>query len=385
MKSNEVINQTAIEEKYVQDLSEVFCKIGKALTSSLDPKEVFRRVMITIGEYFAPQYWSLLLIEERTERLKFEIVMGVNAGKLEGVFLKKGEGLAGWVCQNNQSVIVEDVRNDPRFCTRIDSILGFTTKSVICVPLLNGNNHVMGAIELINKVMPESSISDTSKRNHQTKGFTIKDMVILSSIGTFAGVAIENAFLHQTVKEMAMIDSLTGLNNRHYFNEEFRLEVERVKRYQRPVCILMMDVDGLKTINDTHGHLMGDKALCAIANILKTAVRESDILARFGGDEFIMLIPMADKSVGIELSNRIQHLIDQWNKQSLIPGMKLGLSIGVYSGDHKEIDDILKFADLELYETKNLRKKAEDIISDAQIRQYLWENISQGKKNKHQL
>lgn len=362
-----------------QGQSNIFCNIGRVLTSSLNPEEVFHRVMKVIGEYFAPRNWSLMLMEKDTGRLKFEIVMGVDANKLKNVYLDRGEGVVGWVCQSGEPIVVGDVQNDSRFSSRVDELLGFTTRSVVCVPLLNGKNQVVGAIELINKIAPKSKYSDSGSPiagiTSAAESFTEMDMAILSSIGAFTGIAAENAFLHQKVKELAMIDSLTGINNRHYFNEIFNREVERVIRYSQTICILMMDVDGLKAINDNHGHLVGDRVLCAVADILKSSVRESDIVARFGGDEFVILMPLADESKGLELSRRIQELIDQWNEKSLIPGVKLGLSVGVHAAGPENVDNILLNADQELYQCKSFRKKSEELTSEDQMRNYLWDNI----------
>ncbi len=139
-----------------ENQSDIFFTIGSVLTSSLNPKEVFRRVMGIIGDYFSPGNWSLLLMEEKTERLRFEIVMGVDAEKMKNQYIEKGEGIVGWVCQNGKPLVVEDARNDSRFSPRMDDHLGFTTRSAVCVPLLNGNNRVIGAIELINKIVPPS-------------------------------------------------------------------------------------------------------------------------------------------------------------------------------------------------------------------------------------
>lgn len=349
------VNTTNADAKSIQGQANIFCNIGRILTSSLVPSEVFRRVMTVIGEYFSPRNWSLLLMEEETKRLKFEIAMGVDASKLKNFYLEPGEGIAGWVCLNSKPLVVEDVRKDPRFSPRVDQLLGFITRSVVCAPILNGNNRVVGAIELINKI-PPSSMTFSEGTIPTSTAFTEMDMAILSSIGVFTGIAAENAFLHQKVKGLASIDPLTGLNNRHYFNEKFYHEVERVKRYGQSICLLIMDVDGLKAINDCHGHLTGDKVLCAVADILKSSVRESDILARFGGDEFVILMPMADKSRGMKLSKRIHKLIHQWNEKSLIPEVKLGLSIGIYAAGPKNVDNLITMADQELYRCKNLRK-----------------------------
>ena len=358
------IDTTNANTTTVESQLDIFSNIGRILASSLDLKEVFRHVMEIIGDYFAPRNWSLLLMEEETERLKFEIVMGVDAGKLKNFYLEQGEGIAGWVCLNGKPLVVENVQKDPRFSSRVDQLLDFKTRSVVCVPLLNGKNRVVGVIELINKLTSDSE-----------GVFTEMDMAILSSIGVFTGIAVENAFLYQKIIELAMIDSLTGINNRHYFNETFEREVERIHRYGHTLCVLMMDVDGLKAINDQHGHLTGDKVLCAIADILKSSVRKSDILARFGGDEFVVLMPLAGEYEGMELSKRIQGLIERWNEKSLIPGVKLGLSIGIHTSGPKNVKDILSTADQKLYQDKSFRKKAEEIMSEDQMRHYLWDNL----------
>lgn len=353
---------------------DIFSNIGRILTSSLDPKEVFQRVMQVIGEYFAPQYWSLLLMEEGTGRLKFEIVMGVDANKLKKFYLERGEGIAGWVCLHGKPLVVADVQKDPRFSPRVDELLGFKTRSVICVPLLNGKNQTVGVIELVNKISSESTAPDLGSSDNEI--FTEMDMSILSAIGVFTGIAAENAFLYQKVVDLAMLDSLTGLYNRHYFNEVFESEMERVRRYGFKICVLMMDIDGFKAINDEHGHLTGDKVLCAMADILKRSVRKSDIVARFGGDEFVILMPMGDESEGKALSKRIQESIGEWNDKSPIPGVTLRLSIGVHEAGPENVNDVLAKADEKLYQCKSYRKRTEEILSEDQMRRYLWDSIS---------
>jgi len=362
--------------------AEIFCNIGTVITSSLNPKEVFKRVMKIIGDYFSPRNWSLLLMEENTGRLRFEIAMGGNANKLKKIYIENGEGIVGWVCQNGKPVVVEDAQNDPRFSPRMDKILGFTTRSVICVPLLNGSNRVVGAIELINKIVPPSlkydsdgSASSAAEITPSEETFTEVDMKILSSIGTFTGIAAENAFLHQKVKEMSMIDPLTGINNRLYFNEMLHREKKRVIRYNHTICMLMIDVDGFKKINDTYGHLTGDKVLQSVADILKSSVRDSDILARFGGDEFVIIMPLAVEREGHNLADRIRTLINQWNAKQMIPGLKLSVSIGVHASGKDDVNNLLLKADDELYRDKNSQTPPEELTSEEQIRRYLWHDL----------
>lgn len=361
-----------------KDLADIFCKIGTILTSSLHPKEVINRVMSLIGNYFSPENWSLLLEEESTGRLKFEIVRGRDADKLKSIYINKGEGIVGWVCDNAQPAIVEDTSKDSRFSPRIDNMMGFTTHSVVCVPLLNGQNKVIGAIELVNKVAsPSSKSSDIMNTTiiPSYKSFTQTDMKILSSIATFTGIAIENAFLYKKVEELAMVDSLTGINNRYYFNEILQQETEKVKRYGRTMCLLMMDVDNLKTINDTFGHVVGDKILSSLADILRVSVRESDFLARFGGDEFVIIMPEAKEQDALILSKRIQEMISRWNAKEATPGLTLSISIGVHEANQNNVNKILIDADKDLYQSKIFKKKPEELTSPEEMQRYLWFNL----------
>lgn len=359
--------------------AEIFCHIGRVLTSSLNPKDVFCRVMTIIGEYFSPRNWSLLLVEENKKQLKFEIVMGADADKLKKSHLEKEEGIVGWVCQTGNPVIVEDAQQDSRFSPRMDSLLGFKTETVVCVPLLNGSNKVIGAIELINKLVPPSAKiangDDAEAVSPSKQTFTKNDMQILASIGAFTGIAAENAFLYQKVKELAMVDPLTGVNNRHYFNEILRNETERVKRYKNSICLLMIDVDAFKEINDTYGHIKGDEVLQKIASIIEEEKRESDVLARFGGDEFIVLLPQAGENEGIILATRIQQALKEWNMQRPLNGMNIGISIGIEAAGANDIDQVVQKADDALYRCKNFRKSPQELVSEEQMRYYLWHDL----------
>jgi diguanylate cyclase (GGDEF)-like protein len=373
---------SAMKEISGQAQAKIFYDIGRVLTSSLNPKDVFSRVMNLIGEYFSPRNWSLLLMEENSGRLKFEIVMGVDVAKLDNVYIEAGEGIAGWVCQSGKPAVVTDVKKDPRFSDRLDQILGFTTRSIVCVPLVNQNSRVIGVIELINKIAPPLEGAEPGAPPvYSGEGdlpFSEMDVEILSAIGVFTGIAAENAFLHQKVKDLARVDSLTGIYNRHYFNEVLKREQKRVKRYSYSICILMMDIDGLKEINDRYGHLTGDRVICDISGMLKSSIRESDVLARYGGDEFIILMPKADTEDGNHLAGRITRKIEEWNEKTPESEPRLGLSVGAYASGSEDLTDILREADRELYLSKYFRKRHTEIVSEEQIRSYLWHHIIEG-------
>lgn len=161
------------------------------------------------------------------------------------------------------------------------------------------------------------------------------------------------------LKQISIEDDLTGLHNRRGF---FTLANQRIALFQRektPFIVLYMDVDGLKNINDTHGHNQGDTAIKTAANVIKNALRESDIIARLGGDEFTALIIYKDESDVTRIKERIHRECDFFNQQKPYT-WELHISIGYYCANPSEnmsLDDILARADKELYRKKKKRKK----------------------------
>src|SRR3970040_2391876 len=138
------------QEQRLRQLSS-FSEMGKALTSTLDLKEVLNIVMEKISEMLQPKNWSLLLIDDEQNELYFEILVGEGTEKLKELKLKIGEGIAGWVAREGVPLLVPDVNKDPRFSKKGDESIKFTTESIICVPL-TGKGQWLGVIELINNL-----------------------------------------------------------------------------------------------------------------------------------------------------------------------------------------------------------------------------------------
>src|SRR5450432_1535342 len=120
--------------RHSQELT-IFHDVAKALTSSLDLDSILQTIMDKMAEYFRPDTWSLLMVDEPHDELYFAIAVGEASEKLKDVRLKMGEGIAGWVAKHGEQVIVPDAEADPRFAKRIDQTTHWETRSVICVPL----------------------------------------------------------------------------------------------------------------------------------------------------------------------------------------------------------------------------------------------------------
>ena len=160
------------------------------------------------------------------------------------------------------------------------------------------------------------------------------------------------------LEEEARIDFLTGLYNHRYFDERLTAEVERARRYRRPLTVVMMDFDNMKAINDTLGHMVGNQMLIVMADLIRKTVRSVDIAARYGGDEFVIAAPEVgdeqDPTSAQELVRRLRHGIDELNRSGRLPA-QLSVSIGM-SRSVGSAEAMLCAADEAMYQDKRRRK-----------------------------
>lgn len=165
-----------------------------------------------------------------------------------------------------------------------------------------------------------------------------------------------NLQLQQQLEERANKDFLTGVYNRHRFTELFEHEIHSATRYKRHLSVVMIDLDKFKEINDRYGHKMGDFALVCISDLLKQQLRASDIIGRFGGDEFVVVMPETDKSQAQATFERIQQALDAFNKKGQFP-CELSISIGISSSSEGSYENLIELADAAMYRNKQAKKR----------------------------
>jgi diguanylate cyclase (GGDEF)-like protein len=318
-----------------------FDEINRALTSSLELNDVLVIIMKRVQEMTDAEAWSILLVDEETGDLVFERVEGNAKKKMRELRLKQGEGIAGWVAKEGIPVVVSDVRKDKRFARTIDTKTQFKTKSIMCVPI-KSKGRVLGVLEVINK-----------KSN---KPFTEEDMKVLMKLVDQAALAVERAMLYQKMEELAITDDLTKLFNTRYLNRTIETEVLRSKRYNASVSLIFMDIDYFKHINDNYGHLVGSKVLVEMGQLLIKCLRNVDIVARYGGDEFVIVLPQTTPQDAVMTAERIRKTIAQHTflKREGY-GLKITASFGVcsYPEAAKTKEELLRLADEAMYRVKH--------------------------------
>ncbi len=269
---------------------DVSIELGKPLSKAKTVKEVLDIVMYQVGCIFQPLHWSILLKNPKTNDMVFSVVVGTNKDKLQGARLPKGEGIAGYIMETGQSVIVEDVSTDPRFSSRVDTYSGFKTRSIIGTPLKT-DDKIFGVIELINRINDDR--------------FSDQDLKILSTIGEYAAIAIERSYYNQALTTLATRDGLTGLKNRWSFDRAVSNKDDVLKRYGTIFSMLIIEIERFAQIIKKEGAAAGDDVLKGVAQVLDQTKRREDDLFRYGEETFILLLPQTYSEGAKKTKHRI--------------------------------------------------------------------------------
>jgi diguanylate cyclase (GGDEF)-like protein len=293
-----------------------------------------------MAEYFRPDTWSLLMVEESKMELYFAIAVGAASDALKNVRLKVGEGIAGHVAKYGEKLVVPDVRADKRFTKRIDEVTQLETHSIICVPL-KSKLRVLGVIQLVNVDMAH---------------FTHEEEFFLQALCDYAAIAIENARSVEKIQELTITDDCTGLFNARHLYKTLETEVYRSARFGYEFSVLFIDLDHFKSVNDTHGHLIGSKLLAEIGYLIKAQLRLIDFAFRYGGDEFVVLLPQTGKDQALVVAHRLRDSLRAscfCKEEGLNLNVRASMGLATYPHDAKSPHDIIRQADEMMYMVKN--------------------------------
>jgi diguanylate cyclase (GGDEF)-like protein len=318
-----------------------FAEVAQLLNSSLELHTVLRRLLEGLDRLLGPSHWSLLLRDEPSGDLVFVLVRSEVDRALIGQRLKPGEGIAGWVAERGETLLLPDVAADPRFSPRMDETTSFATRSILAVPLRSGA-HVTGVIEVVNAL--------------DERQFTPEDVEILQAFANFAAVAIENARIHGALVEANRNDPLTGLRNSTYFLASVEDAVGRGESF----ALIFFDMDHFKPLVDRHGHVHGSAALAEVGQLMAAALRPGEVGCRFGGDEFSFLFHGADADLAARRAGDFADIIRSHvflTDAGIHARLEASFGWASYPEDAGTATQLLQIADERMYATKRERKR----------------------------
>ncbi|MCX7779696.1 MAG: sensor domain-containing diguanylate cyclase [Negativicutes bacterium] len=278
---------------------------------------------------------AIFLLEEETQELRIM----AHRGYRDNIRVHISQGVIGYACRLRELVYVPDVTCAPRYIPGTSQ-----GASEVAVPLIV-NDRVIGVMDV---ETPAGKIMNKY------------DLDLLRSLASQIALTIAHATHVADVQMQAVTDSLTGLSNYRYFRSALDMEVKRALRYERPLALLMIDIDNYKRYNDTYGHRMGDEVLRSVATVIRDSVRDVDIVARYGGEEFVVLCPETTLGEARIIAERIRFNVEKYpfpNKQTQ-PGGTLTVSVGVaeYPSDASTAEELIDHADKALYAAKSMSK-----------------------------
>ena len=341
--------QLASIDSRQMDSLRVFHEVARALTSNLNLDSLLRSIMAKMEEFFGPEHWSLLMVEEETGELYYALSTGLDESLLRDLRIKRGEGIAGYVAATGNPLVVADVSADPDWSRYAQAHPELSLRSIACLPIRHGER-TLGVLQLNNSkldLLPESSIA------------------FLRVLCDYAAIALENARHVKLIAHLSITDDCTGLfNARHLYTlleQEIGKQVSKVAFRVIPIMkphfsLLFLDLDYFKRVNDRHGHLVGSRLLAEVGNLLKRMLGPEHAAFRYGGDEFVALLRGLDKQAAMELS---QQILGQLAQARFLTGEGLSLSVTASLGlatfpqDGGSLHELIRSADTMMYTAKD--------------------------------
>ena len=315
----------------------VFHQVARSLTSSFDLETILRTIMEHMERFIEADLWTLLMLDEDRQELYYAITAGGEEASLRDLRVKVGEGVAGWVVEHGETLLVPEAENDPRVKQAIGAQPQIV-RSVIALPL-RGRKGTHGAIEIFNP------------RADQLTDYTIAFLHILAD---HAAIAIENAHDVARIQQLTITDDCTGLFNVRRLYEVLGRELEHCTR-RRPVSLAFLDLDHFKLVNDVHGHLVGSELLARAGSRLQELSRTQDWCFRYGGDEFVILMPETGEDAALtQISELHRALMMTEFRMKNGQELRVSASVGVATApfDGKTVHSLIGVADMRMYAVK---------------------------------
>lgn len=332
--------------KILHDKAEILFSIGQKILSTLDIKEMMGRVFKDISKLVDLDFFTITVYNPEIDEM---VIMGMDNGEInivKPVKVSTSSSFSAYCIRNKKSIIINNIMYEyKKYVKEIDYLGRGIDKPIsnIFLPIML-KDEILGVL---------------SVQSLRSNAYDSDDINRLRVISNYIAISMKNAISYQRVEEAAIYDSLTGFLTKRELIKLGNLQIEKFINSSLPFSILMIDIDNFKIVNDTYGHVVGDKALKMITEVIRYQIRETDFIGRYGGDEFVMISPNTSLEVANKIAKRIGDAID--NREFIIDEnirVYVSVSIGVFEFNNKDMTLLngIEAADSRMYYTKNSKK-----------------------------
>lgn len=335
------IDQIVRAREETRAMYELVCAVG----SPMRTPAMLELVAWQVSALVSASACAIFLTCPDGKTMRALFARGINSSFLRGATAEIGSFLTGRVASRGIPTRATYLANDLTLTPSDELWQPF--RSTLIVPL-RGESAIVGTINLYHV---------------QEDAFTEEDLHRLAMVGDLAGRAIENARTFESASEDAMTDSLTGLRNARYLQGFLDQELNRARKTKRGLAVILVDLDRFKAVNDTLGHACGDDLLRQVATLLRSALRNYDLAARIGGDEFVVVLPDADASQAEVVAAKLRDAVDRHvamkrNADPDFPLVSLSAGVAVMPADGDTTEGLLAAADSRMYRDKRVKRAA---------------------------
>ena len=326
----------AVEEEVGQTNRElaILAELTPEFHTLLDLQQLLDRILQILQRNIPGASFTILLKDEKTDDLMVRAAAGTWTAIDSPMGMRAGRGISSWVLEHRESQNIEDVRADPRY------VGDANVRSEMAVPLVSGGRAI-GVLVLSHKTVA---------------AFSQRDLLLIQTVGAQIAAAIDVAELHERLKRAANTDALTGLHNYRYFYDRLEEEIARAERRQAALAVAFFDLDKLKNVNDSYGHLAGNEVLRVLGLTISAHVRTEDVPARYGGDEFAIVMPDTPRDEAEKVVIRLMEILDgkivDLPSGRKIPMPDLSWGIASYPLDGRTARELVDNADTRAYARK---------------------------------
>ncbi len=303
--------------------------ISKTAISSQDAEQMLSEIVYEIQKNFDLDHIGIGVLDYASKEIEIKAEAGTTNLAL-GKRIPLGTGILGKVARTNETMLVQDVGDGP--------LLGILpeSRSVLCLPLTYGET-LLGVLNV---------------ESRRANAFAEQEVLTLRTLADLLATALHNAFVFQKLQQQSITDGLTGIKTRRFFMESVQAEWKRASRAGRPFSVVMVDLDKFKEVNDTMGHLEGDLVLARVGRLLEQKCRQSNVVSRYGGDEFVILMP----ETGIEQAQILSERLRLWiATDPMLNERRITGSFGVaaFPLHGSTVEDIVRVSDAGMYVSKH--------------------------------